>query len=176
MLVLIGPSASGKTEVAKILMAKYGMKKMVTYTTRPMRLNEQNGIDYHFVSVPEFQKLAAASEFIETTFYNNNYYGTRKCDAAPDKVVILDPNGLRKFSEALKNEITAVYLETPKMLRAERMRLRHDSPDLIERRLANDDIVFIKEDLPLDYVLINDGIDLETLADEVYDLYRSKLE
>jgi guanylate kinase len=176
MLVLIGPSASGKTEVAKILMTKYGMKKMVTYTTRPMRLNEKNGVDYHFVSVSEFQDLAEADEFIETTFYNNNYYGSRKCDAAPDKVVILDPNGLRNFSQVLKDQITAVYLETPKMIRAERMRQRHDSPDLIERRLANDDLVFIKEGLPIDYVLINDGIDLDTLAEKVYKIYRGSLE
>jgi guanylate kinase len=174
MLVLIGPSASGKTEDAKILMAKYGMKKMVTYTTRPMRIGEIDGFDYHFVSFDEFKEMEKAGEFIETTFYNNNFYGTRKKDAAFDKVVILDPNGLKKFAKALGDQITSIYLETPKPIRETRMLLRKDSPELIVKRLASDDLVFIKEELPLNYVLLNEGIALEALADKVYDLYKNK--
>ena len=68
MLVLIGPSASGKTEIAKILIRDFGMKKLVTYTTRPARPGEQDGIDYHFVTVDEFKALDEAEEFVETTF------------------------------------------------------------------------------------------------------------
>ena len=51
MLILIGPSASGKTEVAKLLAKKYNITKIVTYTTRAPRINEINGVDYNFVSV-----------------------------------------------------------------------------------------------------------------------------
>ena len=76
MLILIGPSASGKTEVAKILISKYGMQRLVTYTTRKMRTGEIGGRDYHFVTVEEFLNLSEG-EFVETTFYNGNY-GSRK--------------------------------------------------------------------------------------------------
>ena len=54
MIVLIGASASGKTEVAKTLIYKNGFSKIVTYTTRKIRPTEKDGIDYHFVSKQQF--------------------------------------------------------------------------------------------------------------------------
>ena len=71
MLILIGPSASGKTEVAKLLAKKYNITKIVTYTTRTPRVNEVNGVDYNFVSVEEFAKLTEENFFVETTYYNS---------------------------------------------------------------------------------------------------------
>ena len=97
MLILIGPSASGKTEVAKLLALKYGITKIVTYTTRPPRVHEVNGVDYNFVSIEEFARLTEENFFVETTYYNSNYYGTAKKDIQDDKCVILDPNGLKSF-------------------------------------------------------------------------------
>ena len=54
MLIIIGPSASGKTECAKILEKKYNLKKVITHTTRLPRINEINNIDYHFVNKETF--------------------------------------------------------------------------------------------------------------------------
>ena len=54
MIVLTGASASGKTEVAKLLFIKYDIKKVITHTTRPIRLGEKRGVDYHFVDVEKF--------------------------------------------------------------------------------------------------------------------------
>ena len=54
MLVLVGPSASGKTESAKIMMNKYPISRVVTCTTRPQRINEIDEFDYHFLSCEEF--------------------------------------------------------------------------------------------------------------------------
>ena len=47
MLVFIGASASGKTEIVKILIRDYGFNKIITHTTRKKRKNEIDGIDYH---------------------------------------------------------------------------------------------------------------------------------
>jgi guanylate kinase len=171
MLILIGPSASGKTEVAKILISKYGMQRLVTYTTRKKRVGEIDGRDYHFLTVPEFLKLNAEGEFVETTLYNGNYYGSRKKDVSFEKVVILDPNGLRCYAVKLKGKITAIFLKTPKEVRKERMILRGDDPELIKLRLKKDDEIFQSSKLPLDFIVPNNGIDLETLAIYVYNLY-----
>ena len=57
MLVLIGPSASGKTESAKIMINRYPISRVVTCTTRKKRINEIDGFDYHFFSIEEFNKL-----------------------------------------------------------------------------------------------------------------------
>ena len=46
MIILVGPSASGKTEIAKILIKEYGYQKFVTTTTRNIRINEKDNVDY----------------------------------------------------------------------------------------------------------------------------------
>lgn len=176
MLILIGPSASGKTEVAKILISKYGMQRLVTYTTRKKRVGEIDGRDYFFITVEEFLSLREKGEFVETTFYNGNYYGSRKKDVAKGKLVILDPNGLLCYAEKLKEKITAVFLEAPKEVRKERMIKRGDDAELIKIRLEKDDEIFKSENLPLDFLVHNDDIDLDTLADHIYNLYHNHQE
>lgn len=78
MIILIGASASGKTTIAKYLTTNLGFKKFVTSTTRLPRKGEINSIDYNFLTIDTFNKKKENNEFIETTFYNENYYGTEK--------------------------------------------------------------------------------------------------
>ena len=54
MLVLVGPSASGKSAIVKCLESKYGIKKFITCTTRPMRVGEVDKVDYYFMTKEEF--------------------------------------------------------------------------------------------------------------------------
>ena len=90
MIILIGPSASGKTSIAKELIKNYNFKKFVTNTTRAMRQGEVDGEDYHFISVDEFIKKKDNNELIEYVNYNNNYYGTSIEEVSDDKVLIVD--------------------------------------------------------------------------------------
>jgi guanylate kinase len=172
MLVLTGPSASGKTEVSKILIEKYHLKKLITYTTRPIREHEKNGVDYHFISVPEFLKMKENNEFVETTFYNNNYYGSRKSDIAPEKLAILDPNGVNQYYTAMDKKIVSIFLDAPEDVRKERMFKRKDPFDTIERRIISDRDVFRKDTyLKLDFVVKNLDISLDYLAAIIYKFY-----
>mgnify|MGYP001024734725 FL=1 len=173
MLVLIGPSASGKTEVANILIKKYNLKRMVTCTTRPMRQNEINGISYNFISIEEFLKLKEADEFVETVLYNDNYYGTLKKDVSNDKIVILEPNGYNEFKKKMPNEICSFYLETSECLREKRMIERKDRKDDIKKRITNDRESFGNVS-QVDYVIKNENITLEELADKIYNIYKEK--
>ena len=173
MLILVGPSASGKTEVANILISKYKMKRMVTYTTRPIRVNEVNGISYNFVSKDEFIDLKNNNEFVETVSYSNNYYGTRKKDVSFEKIVILEPNGLNSFKKEMPDDVTSFYLNTSEEIRKKRMFERKDNLIDIEKRINNDQIAFsniIKENI--DYTINNENITLEELADKIYKLYK----
>lgn len=172
MLVLTGPSASGKTEIVKILIAKYHLNKFVTYTTRPMRVGEVNGIDYHFITTNEFLIMKDNNEFIETTYYNNNYYGSRIKDVDFNKVVILDPSGVNAFYQAIGEEIIAMFLDTPEEIRKIRMIERGDNLGIIEKRILSDRQTFKKENyLHLDFSFKNLDIDLESLADQIYQTY-----
>lgn len=173
MLILTGPSACGKTEIAKLLIAKYNMKKMVTYTTRLMRVGEVDGVDYHFVSLEEFIKMKENNEFVETTYYNNNYYGSRKKDISFDKVVILDPYGVNIFSKVIGEEIITIFLNTPEDVRIQRMINRGDDDQIIQKRIPNDRELFKEENYAkIDFVVQNHNIDLQILADSVYKIYQ----
>lgn len=174
MLVLVGPSASGKTEVANILINKYKMVRMVTYTTRKMRVNEVNGVSYNFVSEEEFLKLKENNEFVETVNYNGNYYGTRKKDVALDKIVILEPQGLISFNKEMRDKIVSFYLDCSEVERINRMIYRQDKPEDIKKRVENDRIAF-KDIKDVDFIISNEDITLAELADKIYNLYINRI-
>ena len=93
MLVIVGPSASGKTEIRRYLIKAFNLIRVITCTTRPMRLDEKNGRDYYFLTEEEFKAGIEDNLFIEYTKYNNDYYGTYYKEIADDKIIILDQIG-----------------------------------------------------------------------------------
>lgn len=172
MLILVGASATGKTEIVKRLIDKYGLEKMVTYTTRPMRVNEIDGKDYHFISENEFLNKANNHEFVETVCYNGNYYGTLKKDVNNNKVVILEPSGLNNFYQEFSKDLVSVLIQTPKSVRHDRMIERCDNLEDIKKRLNNDDVVFNISNLKkVDLIIQNDGKDLDEITDNIYQFY-----
>lgn len=176
MLILMGPSASGKTEVAKILQRTYGLKKVITHTTRPMRVHEINDVDYHFVSKETFLSMKENHEFVETTTYNNNFYGTSKKEINDDKCVILDPTGAEVFFNLNDNHIFIVYLNCDENVRYQRMVFRLDDPEIIKVRIASDRKTFSSKCEEISNVVVDsNNIDLITLANKIYNLYQSHL-
>jgi guanylate kinase len=177
MLILVGPSASGKTEAAKLLISKYNMKKLVTYTSRNMRLNEVQGVDYHFISVEDFEKKIKEDFFIEYVNYNGNYYGTSKEGLDSDKVVILEPTGLKHYLEVAKDLVKICYLRCPKEIRYQRMVARGDSEEVINKRIDSDDIVFSKElELIATWAIDGYGESLEDMTNRIYNLYKDYID
>lgn len=173
MLILVGPSASGKTEATKILIEKYNLKKLVTYTTRNMRIHEVNGKDYHFISKEDFLNKINSDFFIEYVEYNGNYYGTSKEDLSSDKVVILEPAGVKAYVNKAKDLIKICYLRTSIDYRLKRMIERHDDPKEIEKRIQNDDKIFNQElETLADWVIDSNEISLNDLTEKIYQLYK----
>lgn len=175
MIILIGPSAVGKTEIAKELNNLYNVKKVVTHTTRPMRIKEVDGIDYHFVSKEEFLKLKEADYFVETTFYNDNYYGTSKNEIRDDKVLIVDPNGKDNFLKLNDKNIVIFYILANEEMRVERMKNRGDSMETINQRIISDRKYFDKESQNgASYIILNENKTLQEIAKEIYEIYISR--
>ena len=112
MIVLAGASASGKTEAAKVLASKYGITKVITTTTRPMRQNEVNGRDYFFVSKERFEEMIKDNLFVEYTNYNGNLYGSTKDQISPDKCVVIDPAGLKAYISLHDPNIITFFLDS----------------------------------------------------------------
>lgn len=173
MLVIIGPSASGKTEIVNNLISKYNMKKMVTYTTRSMRPNEVNGIDYHFISKNDFLKKIDEGFFLEYVIYNGNYYGTSISSLSSEKVVIVEASGLKAYIKEAKDKIKIVFVKCDKDIRKKRMIERLDKMDVISKRLENDDNIFNnKIEALADFVIDTGNNDIETETKLVYNFYK----
>ena len=176
MLILMGPSASGKTEVAKILEAKYNLKKVITHTTRQIRVGEKNGIDYHFVDKDTFLTMKINNEFVDTAVYNNNFYGTSKKEVADNKCVVLEPQGAESFKKLGDNHIFIAYLNCSENERIRRMHARKDAPDKILSRIESDRLAFSKKTpLIADVTVDSEKNNQNVLADILYTLYKDYL-
>lgn len=174
MIILVGASASGKTEVATYLRAKYGIKRAITHTSRSPRTGEEDGVDYYFVSDEEFLKLKQEGAFVETTYYNRHYYGCSKAEISEDKAVVVDPNGLESFLKLGDSRIVTFYLKAKEDTRRKRMILRGDGEEMIQQRLLNDVKSFNEPYLSqiTDYQLTTDDRPISEVGDEVYRLYK----
>ena len=175
MIVLAGASASGKTEVAKVLAKNYGITKIVTTTTRDKRKGEVDGIDYFFVTKEKFEQMILEDRFVEYTLYNGQMYGSTKDQIANDKCVVIDPAGLRSYINLHNKDIVTFYLEADEETRHKRMILRGDDAEKIKSRIENDRIAFKKENIAkVDYVIDSGKCSsVEEVAKKVYEKYIS---
>ena len=173
MIVCVGASASGKTELAKNLYHHYGYKKCVTTTTREKRIGEKDDIDYHFLTKEQFETLMKHEGFFEVSIYNQTYYGIQKKDVSKEGIIIVDPNGANTLINQLENDVFVVYVKASEEIRRQRMHHRLDDPKLIEKRIENDRLVFKEENiLRIDMVLNNDQEHIEALAKKVHLAYQ----
>lgn len=176
MLILVGASASGKTQIVKILREKYGMQKMVTYTTRPMRPNEVEAVDYFFLTKEDFMKKIDEGFFIEYVCYNGNYYGTSLSQVSNEKVVILEPSGLKHYLSKVKDQVKVVFLRCSKEILRIRMKGRGDAEEVISKRLVLDETVFNDEVMELaDWIIDTSASNVYANAEEIYQLYKPYL-
>jgi len=176
MLIIVGKSATGKTQIVNELVKNYNMEKLVTYTTRPMRDGETYGTDYYFISKDDFLNKIKNGFFLEYVVYNGNYYGTSFSDLADNKVVILEPNGLKNYLNKNIKNLFVVFLRCSKEVLRLRMKKRNDSETDIEKRLLNDeeafkDLLAIKPNLTIDTTCSN----IYTDASIIYKCYEDML-
>ncbi len=154
-IVISAPSGAGKTTLCDMLLQSYPeLCYSISCTTREPRLNEEDGVDYHFLSVPAFKKLLDEGAFLEHACVHDNYYGTLK---APVSEVLreghcmlldIDVAGaaqVRQYVAALpvddpmRRGYVDIFLNPPS-LDALRERLANrgtDSEDVIEKRMRN---------------------------------------
>lgn len=172
MIVLAGASASGKTEVAKLLAKKYGIVKIITTTTRDMRVGEVDKRDYFFISKEEFERKIQAGDFVEYTFYNGNLYGSTKDQIADNKCVVIDPAGLRSYIALNNPTIMTFFLEADEETRRKRMLERGDGEEKVASRIAHDRELFKKENIvKVDYIIDSNTHNIEEVTDLIYNYY-----
>ena len=176
MIVLSGASASGKTEVAKVLASKYGIVKVITTTTRKIRVNEVDGVDYFFVSNEKFLEMIKEEKFVEYTEYNGNFYGSTKDQIQNNKCVVIDPEGLRSYSQIEGRNVVTFFLKSKEETRYKRMLQRGDSVENASRRIINDRTAFARANIcKVDHNIDSEKHSVEEVADIIYKLYQDHI-
>lgn len=173
MIVIVGASASGKSTLQDEICAKFPQyEKLVTYTSRPRREGEIDGVDYHFRNELYFDQHI--DEFLEVNTYNGWSYGTKKCDLKENTVAIMTPSGMRilqKYHEAYRwpINITYFYLDVPRRDRLIASLERGDDVDEAIRRNLSDVGMFDGVYNEVTYTLFNPKYkkSVKELVDEV---------
>lgn len=176
MIILVGASASGKTEAAKELGILFNIKKAITTTTRKMRVGEKDGVDYFFLTKEEFLKRVSEARFVENAQYAGNYYGCGKDQVAKDRVLIVEPNGLHSFKALNDDSIVTFFINVSEEIRAKRMLERGDKEEDIKVRLERDRIDFSKEKVgETDFVIDADSLSIVEVSKIIFDKYQKSL-
>ena len=142
-IVLVGKGASGKNFLMERF-EKRGFRHLVSHTTRPMRVGEKEGDEYHFVSRDEFEKMIADDELLEYQEFGGELYGCSKKEWENSDVVIMAPQGVENLKNLnLRDECFVIYVDIPYHERRRRLCSREgESRDSIESRLLNDEDMF----------------------------------
>lgn len=172
VFIISAPSGSGKsTLVSRLMNEVEGLTFSVSYTTRLPRSNEIEGEAYRFIDRVAFERLLAASEFLEHAEVFGNYYGThagaletaRQC--GKDLVLDIDVQGAAQLKKRLPDAVSVFILAPSREVLERRLRARsQDDEEVIRRRLA-DAAKEIRNYNLYDYVLVNNDLNLaaETL-------------
>ena len=164
---MTGPSGVGKGTLIRTLREREpGLELSVSATTRAPRPGEEDGVDYHFLSEPEFERRLAAGDFIEHAEYAGNRYGTLRSEigrareaGARALVLEIEVQGARQVREALPGAVQ-VFIAPPsdEALRTRLVGRGSDAPEQIERRLAVAAEELAARD-EFEHVIVNDRLE-----------------
>jgi guanylate kinase len=179
--VITGPSGVGKGTLIHGLRERIPeLELSVSATTRKPRPGERDGVDYHFLSDQEFDRLLAQGAFVEHACYAGNRYGTlrseleRRLERGVPVVLEIEVQGARQVREAMP-AATTVFISPPSLeaLRARLVGRGTDTAAQVDSRLetAGEEIASRSE---FGYVVVNDR--LEQATDELLEIVRAALE
>jgi guanylate kinase len=166
LFVVSAPSGTGKTTVVERLVQLFpdlGLSR--SYTSRPIREGETDGVDYNFITRERFEGMIAEDAFLEWADVFGNLYGTSRADAEKelaagrDLVLVIDVQGARQVRANGNNTVGIFVL--PPSFEALEQRLRgrsKDSEEAIRKRLATArrEVRAVAE---YEYVIVNDELD-----------------
>jgi len=171
LFIVAAPSGCGKTSLVKSLVndAK-NLRVSISHTTRKARIDEVNGINYHFVSVSEFQQMVSKDAFIEHAEVFENFYGTSKelinnnLKNNIDVILEIDWQGARQVKKNLPSAISIFILPPSKEALELRLKNRAQDDDLVIKKRMLDAENQMSHFNEFDYLVINDDFN-SALAD-----------
>ena len=165
LLILSAPSGTGKTTLARRLVAAHpGAVFSVSYTTRAPRGHEKDGVDYHFVSEERFQQMIGEGAFVEWAKVHGHHYGTPRSsiDGAKGLVVFdIDVQGGETIKKQHPDAVRALILPPSLAELERRLRARSTDDDATVRRRLHAARIEIRLALSAgyEYWVVNDDLD-----------------
>jgi len=177
LVVISGPSAVGKdTIIERLLQLDANLRYSVSFTTRPKRDYEVDGVHYSFVTKPNFEELVGRGEFLEWAEYNGYYYGTSRTRVEKlqrqglDVVLKIEVRGAEQVREKRPDGVF-IFIAPPSMeelLKRREERGSDNQKDIEERqRLAQWEMSFAQY---YDYVVTNE--DAQVASNDVMEIIR----
>jgi guanylate kinase len=166
LFIVSAPSGTGKTTlVERLVQLVPGLKMSRSYTSRPARAGERDGVDYNFISRDRFAGMMREGDFLEYADVFGNYYGTGKADTEAllaeghDVVLVIDVQGARQVRTRCAGCVGIFILPPSSDVLERRLRGRSkDSEDQIRKRLET-----ARQEVPeyagYEYVVVNDELE-----------------
>lgn len=167
LYVIAAPSGTGKTSLVKALTdSMSNLSVSISHTTRPMRPNETNGVNYFFIDDNQFDDMTERGEFLEHAQVFDHQYGTSKQwvetmrSKGVDVILEIDWQGHQQIKQLIPSSIS-IFLLPPSLvdLRDRLLKRNQDAEAIIEKRMAD-----VRETVShvddFDYLVMNDDFDL----------------
>jgi guanylate kinase len=172
LFLVVAPSGAGKSTLVNALLARDSKLQLsVSYTTRPPRRTDQEGREYHFVSIEDFMQRRGNGEFLESAEVHGNYYATsrrwieERVRAGTDVLLEIDWQGARQVKAQFPHAV-GIFILPPSFeaLEARLTKRGQDTEPVIARRLlsAGSEMAHAPE---FDYVIVNE--DFETALSQL---------
>jgi guanylate kinase len=180
VFVITGPSGVGKGTLIRGLLDRVDAVELaVSATTRKPRPGEEDGVDYHFLSNEEFDRLIAEGGFVEHASYSGHRYGTLRSELeqrlarGAGVVLEIELQGARQVRASMP-EAVQIFIAPPseEALRVRLVGRGTDDPDQVERRLETAERELAAQD-EFAHVVVNDR--LEEALDELEAIVRACL-
>lgn len=179
LYIIAAPSGGGKSSLVKALLESTpNLQVSVSYTTRPMRPREQQGVDYHFVDQARFDALRDSGVFLEHAEVFGHCYGTSRAwvmerlQQRIDVILEIDWQGKRQIAQSFPEAVSIFVLPPSRAMLEQRLRARgQDGDEVIARRMqaATNEISHWNE---FDYLVLND--DFQTAVADVQAIFRAR--
>lgn len=164
IFVVSAPAGTGKTTLVNQLVQEFPeIMASVSYTTRPPRPNEIEGVHYNFISDDAFKAKIEAADFLEYVELYGTYYGTSRQWIADQQrkgkhiVLVIDTQGALKLKGHLSATFIFIYPPSLEVLRTRLMNRQTESLEMVEKRLewALTELEVAQQ---YDYQIINDDL------------------